>query len=485
MFNRGFLKAIQGRIQRGYLGRCLRDRSGAAAILIALLLVPICGGLGLAIDASLAFMVESRLSKSLDAAALAAGRIADSDDAEDVASAYFDANFANASAFVNMSQVTYEYDPESRTVTMDARATIPTYFARVIGVDSLSVTAHTVVERRTSGLELALVMDITGSMRRQNRFTGMHAASLKLVEAIYGDETEIENLYISIVPYVAAVNPGPAYTDWLEVGDLALITPDEWSDDPDGWRGCVEARDYPYDTDDTPPSEEKFTSYLYQSTDTDTNDNKYPPYKDDVIYDANGRGPNLGCGTPITPLTKSRTTIESGLNAMQAWANRNGTTGNLGLSWGWRTISPRWRGLWRGETPSRYPLDYGEPLMEKAVVILTDGKNQFADISKKAGSPKSDYTAYRRIEDGLGTTSLNQGRRILDQRMAETCEAMKAKGITLYAITFGVEVDPDSRSLFGACATAPSMYYHAPSNDELTGVFQEIAGQLASLRITE
>src|SRR5690606_15342565 len=96
---------------------------------------------------------------------------------------------------------------------------------------------------------------------------------------------------------------------------------------------------------------------------------------------------------------------------------RGGTTGNFGLSWGWRTISPRWRGLW-DDSPSELPLDYDTPLMDKVVVILTDGKNQFHDNSSKG--PKSDYTAYGRVEE-LGYTDLNKARYELDKRMARTC----------------------------------------------------------------
>lgn len=163
--------------------RCLADRSGAAAILFALLLVPMLGALGLAIDASLAFMVESRLSKSLDAAALAGARIALSDDAEEVAFSYFNANFANIGATVSLDDIAYAYDADAREVTMTARATMPTYFARVLGKDSFTVNARTVVERRTTGMELALVLDITGSMRG-TKFTTMQAAALELTKAI-------------------------------------------------------------------------------------------------------------------------------------------------------------------------------------------------------------------------------------------------------------------------------------------------------------
>ncbi len=468
--------------RRNPIRRCLDDTSGAAAVLVALMMIPLLGAMGIAVDTSLAYMAESRLSKSLDAAALAAGRSADTDEAAEIATNYFNANFPNASDSVELGDLSFSYDPDTRQVTMETSATVRTYFSQLMGVDSITVRARSVVERGISGMELALVLDITGSMRG-SKFTSMQSAALELTKALYGDETEIENLYISVVPYVASVNVGASHSAWLNPADAAITDPSLWEDDPVGWKGCVEARDYPYDTDDTPPSDEPFTSYIYPLTTSDSNDNNYPPVLGEHANSNNARGPNLGCGAPITPLTNSRTKVDAALNAMQAWA-RGGTTGNLGLSWGWRTISPRWRGLWGGDTPADFPLDYDEPLMNKAVVILTDGRNQFYDHSS-VDPPNSDYTAYGRIEDKLGTTSLNTGRGILDDRMAETCAAMKAEGIEIYTITFGSGVDSTAQTLFQNCATAVSMYYHAPTNSELSNIFKTIAGELARLRIAE
>ena len=174
----------------------------------------------------------------------------------------------------------------------------------------------------------------------------------------------------------------------------------------------------------------------------------------------------------------------AGINEMKPWS-RGGTTGNLGLSWGWRTLSPRWRGLWGGDTPSIHPLDYGTPLMEKVVVILTDGQNQF----HKQTSLPSDFTAYGRVNSpgpvGLDASSIANGRNELDDRMEDTCEDMKDEGVRIYTITFGSTPDSQARELFRDCATTPALYYHAPDNATLANVFRAIGGELANLRIVE
>ena len=104
------------------------------------------------------------MSKSLDAAGLAAGRKALDDDAEEIARAYFDANFGEDLGDIELTDFQFELDDEMRHVTLSAEARMPTYFMRVFGHDEMNVSARTVIERQTTGMELALVMDNTGSM---------------------------------------------------------------------------------------------------------------------------------------------------------------------------------------------------------------------------------------------------------------------------------------------------------------------------------
>ena len=66
------------------------------------------------------------------------------------------------------------------------------------------------------------------------------------------------------------------------------------------------------------------------------------------------------------------------IDEMAPW-HRGGTMANLGLAWGWRVLSPKWRGRWDGDLPEELPLDYETPNMEKVVVLLTDGNNEWYD----------------------------------------------------------------------------------------------------------
>ena len=501
---------------RSFIAGILADRRGVAAVFLAVALVPMVGAIGLAVNSSLGYLLKTRMGKSLDTAGLAAGRVALDANAEEVAEQFFNANFGTGNGTVKLEDFDFELDPTFRFVTLTAEATAPTYFMRVFGHKEMTVAARTVIERETTGMELALVLDNTGSMWGAN-YTAMYNAAVDLVDIIYGDESEIDNLWVSVVPYTATVNVGTGHGDWLASGDAGKTNTGGFA--TEAWKGCVQARTTPLDTNDTPPSGGAFTSYLYQSVakvyradsddvDKDGNktekmwfddDNFWPPLKTSIADQNKGveadrntaRGPNLGCGSPITALTPSKATIKAALTAMGP-VHRGGTTGNLGLTWGWRTLSPQWRGLWGGETPNTHPLDYGTAFMEKVVVILTDGNNQFHDQDSRTSTPASDWTAYGRIEAVPGVNSGSsasdrraQGRAVLDTRMASTCSAMKTAGIRIYSITFGGSPDPTAQALFRACATTPAMYWHAPDAATLSTAFRAIGGQLANLRIVE
>ena len=168
---------------------------------------------------------------------------------------------------------------------------------------------------------------------------------------------------------------------------------------------------------------------------------------------------------------------------MAAW-HRGGTTSNLGLVWGWRTLSPRWRGVWPG---SVWPVDYGDDTVSKVAIVLSDGQNQFFDYDSDDGYV-SDYTGYGRIGDTFmpGATEEDDGLDTLDGKFSRVCEQMKSQGITIYTITFGSGASSGRiRDLFRDCASDPGNYFHAPDNDDLAPAFRTIGQELANLRIVK
>jgi Flp pilus assembly protein TadG len=222
----------------------------------------------------------------------------------------------------------------------------------------------------------------------------------------------------------------------------------------------------------------------------------------EVVWDYFAYGPNFGCPSAVTALQQNKSTVLSAIAAMQP-IGRSGTMANVGLAWGWRVIDPGWRGQWSG-APANLPLDYNTPLMSKVVILLTDGANLWSDQGdvapgrsgiSSAGDNDSglpvdgDYTAYGRLaERRLGSTITNttQAKTEINSRMSRLCTAMRAQGIIVYTIVLE-ETDSATQELYRNCASTPhSAYaYFSPTEDELAGIFSEIATQLANLRLAQ
>jgi Flp pilus assembly protein TadG len=596
------MRSLRQIFRGGALRRLLGDQRGALMAILGLAIIPLFAAVGLAIDTGRGYMLKSKLSYAIDAAGLAGGRAFETDMREEDIMMFFNANFPpgymNSELLPGHPVITI--DEVQNTITIEASATIPTHFMSVAGIPDLTVSARTVIQRELRGMELVLVMDNTGSMRGNGGMAAMKPAATDLIDILFGDRETVPNFWVGVVPYAANVNIGPQHTDWLISqsydADAAWQNADPDSDtqfgyhedhyQPTTWKGCVEAREYPRDSNDDPPSDEGWYPYLWRTTlrrfenpywpydpdeyvvvvhedavsytnssnviyqqgepsgpgddpeiveydedDPDTwgrwlnGDNDWDPNGpesalklDNDLYQNEGTGPNLGCGPAITPLVASKSTVLAAIDEMAPW-HRGGTMANLGLAWGWRVLSPRWRGLWDGDLPEELPLDYEVQNMEKVVILLTDGNNEWYDYPgikwDPSGSPSedhysgipgsnqyptspdyrtefrndwpgADYTAYGRLSEGrLGTTNNGIAKSIIDDRMLDMCQTMKAQGIIIYTMTFGGSPSAATQQMYRDCATEEDMYFDAPTASALQQAFIEIADQLSALRIAE
>ncbi len=477
-----------------FVRRFRRDECGAHSVLMFFALFPLIGFAGIAVDTARSYTMKNRLTSSLDAAGLAAGRVFFSAGATADAIEFFRANIPVDFMGATVPDPVVTKDDASGTVTLTVTATLPTTFMQIFGIDEVQVSRRTVITRENRGLELVMVLDNTGSMRHppssggEKRIYSLRTAANQLVDILYGSNETVENLWVGLVPYVTQVNVGSAHSAWLK----SSFDPDTFL--PDTWDGCVLVREG-YDETDTVPTSEatRFHAYNYASG----ADNTWPPVVPAQEGESgwakkpnqNGlwKGPNVGCPHPILPLTAEKTTIKNAIDVMRPWRS-GGTHGSVGMAWGWRVISPNWRGMWSG-SPAQLPLDYGDPQMDKVVIILTDGFNQAFDhytsgpegwdhtaYSAPAWTDTSNYNAYGRL-NWNNTNIVN----MVDNSLAAICTNMKAEGIIIYSITF----DGGSPGLFQGCATSMAHYIDVESGDDLNAAFTRIGEELAELRISE
>jgi Flp pilus assembly protein TadG len=474
------------RVLRNRAQGFVRNQTGAALVILAASLVPAIGATGLAVDGFIAYLVDDRLQGAVDAAALSTGAVIDGGGQNLEAQQMVEVNFPKGYLGATLNSVDVGYANNFTRISIDATATAPTYFAKILGTDSVQVQARAVVERTIPAVELALVMDNTGSMRSNNKIGAMKQAAHDLIDIIKPEGSLNDDVWVGLVPYTATVNIGPQHTDWLHPNDRVHMSKIDFL--TTNWKGCVEARKGGGDENDLTPEESPFTSYYYGS---DVDNNWWPPFgtiDERNSSQNNGRGPNLGCGPAMTFLTTDRDEILLGINEMLPW-HRGGTLGNLGLSWGWRMLSPRWRGVWDDDPASARPVDYDDPAIDKIAIVMTDGQNQLYDWpnhgpTNGVGPLGSDFSSYGRLQT-FGFPSLDSARREVDSRFARTCETMKASGIQIYTMTFGTTPDKDTQALYRRCASNVDNYFHAPSNDDLIEAFRAIGRRLVTQRIVE
>ncbi|MBL4789632.1 MAG: hypothetical protein JKY60_11505 [Kordiimonadaceae bacterium] len=472
---------------RQLISRFSRDQEGSLLPLVAASMMMLTGAAGVAIDGARMFYVKDVLQKSLDSAGLAAGHAMDAETMENDAREFFEANVASIANLLTSSSISTTISEDSKTITLSGTATIAASFTKLFGVNEITLNVSTEILRETRGMELAIVMDNTGSMASSGKMDAAKEAAALLVETVYGDEDTGTNLWVSVIPYVAHVNMGETHEDWLSSAGQTRIDNGDFL--PTEWAGCVMVRADGEDLTDTPPSEEPFEPWYWED---EPNyyyyyyaNNWIDDYGNRTINESNNRynakGPNRGCGQAILPLTESKATVLAAIDEMAPWSF-GGTASPTGLAWGWRTLSERWQGLWGGSTPAELPLANDAPFMDKVLIILTDGKNEF--ISRTTSLGRSDFTAYGTITE-FGFSSTSAARDEVDDRFDDLCQNVKDGSIIIYAITFGSSPDSSTRTAFENCATNPAFYFHAPSNGELQDVFDTIGRQLSNLRLSQ
>jgi Flp pilus assembly protein TadG len=183
---------------------------------------------------------------------------------------------------INDPSITANVETASRdtvngTLRLSARITVPTAFVRLIGVNSITAALVAEATRKRLNIEVAMVLDNSGSMASYSRISKLRTAANNAVNILFGSNATLPNVYVGVVPFTQFVNVGTTYANaaWMDRTGLATITRDNFDDDNVAttpftapfdristmntltnadWTGCVEARRPPYDTNDATPT---------------------------------------------------------------------------------------------------------------------------------------------------------------------------------------------------------------------------------------
>lgn len=509
---------------RSLFSRYCYDTQGTIAVMFGVMAPLLIGVAGMSLDYSQAYLVKQRLSQALDAAALAAAAYS-SDEGEITQRVqdFFDANYPE-------EKLGFTFDPvvvvDGDEVYVTGNATYHTMFLRVLGIETIDVSAATTVLREVQGLEVALVLDNTGSMSSNNNIQALKDATVNFVEILFDHASDPDDIRVGMVPYANTVNVGKYGLGQTPDGEVygdgtAFVTlPSGVSYTTDhsnaNWNGCVvehketnylpsathasgskgqlwkngsswnghgwnpgSTTNDPYDYDVLDNYEGPWDIYAYgkviAQNDKCSNYSGYATSRCSSCNTSGGNkdkcnqsycfcwesdsneGINQGCPfAGIIPLTSDRDALIEHTDKMYPHGN---TLGNIGMAWGLRLLSP--------EPPFEEAHDWDNPYWKKAIVMMTDGDNTENGVySSFWFTPKNN----------MSVTKFNQ-------RFAETCEALKEKGVTIYTVTFTSAINETTKDYYRNCATSEDQYFDAPSQEELINVFETIARELSNLHI--
>ncbi len=497
---------------------------GAIAVQFAFLALPVAVLAFGMVDVNRASVAKKDLQDALDAATLLAGRSSAVTDAD--LQAIGEAALAGQlSGMGDATLISSSFTVSGSNITSSAKVKLTPIVANLWLNKDMEVGAASQIVRTVNKLEIAMVLDTTGSMAG-NKLTNLKAAATDFVNqlsAAAARSTEVNPVKIGIVPFSNAVRLGSGNTElnpyktavWMDAAGNATASKEIFwqgnnstgslgavanrftllSNMNQSWGGCIESRAAPYDVQETAPGPSVpatlFTPYFWPD-EADNDGNALNNYLDDEEssswpnnrrlgntgkYDSapnsSSRGPNRGCDMqPLMRLTTNWTALKDRIDDFNAAGE---THIPLGMMWGWHLLSPN--------TPFADGVPYSTPKTTKVVVLMTDGDNTYADKSSRM---RSNYDGYGFIwQNRTGTTSNSESTRTtaIDNRLALLCTNMKAAGIVIYTVR--VEVTTGSSTLLSNCATTPDKFYDVQSASNLTAVFSAIAGSIENLRITQ
>jgi Flp pilus assembly protein TadG len=420
--------------------RFLRNRDGSAMPMLALAALPLFGFVGAAIDYSRAASARTAMQAALDSTALMLSKDAQTVPAASLAQEAtndFQSMFTRPEAYDVQLTPQFSQPAEGNfSLKLSASAKVNTLFARLLGQSVISISASSEVLWGIKKLNLALVLDNTGSMQQNAKMTNLKAAAHNLLTTLQNAAKTPGDIKVAIVPFDTDVNAGTGnvsaswidWTDWDNANgscsktkyttqSSCLSNGKVWTPNPHStWNGCV------YDRDQN----------------NDISNAATVPGAPATLFRAHQAS---ACPTAMMPLSTDWTALNAKIDAMTPTGNTNVT---IGLAWGFQLVSP--------VEPFNAPQP--APDLDKVIIILTDGENTQNRWSSTAS--------------------------VIDARTSKVCDNIKAANIKLYTVRV---IDGDVTLLQG-CATKPTMYYDVQQAVQLNSVFSSIAQNLANLRIT-
>ncbi len=420
---------------RTTLTRFADDQRGAVAIMFSLTMFGLLMLVACAIDIGRATVVRVKLASAVDAATIfAAKRLKDNSATlamiEADARSLFNQNMLSIKKMAVVTDFKFGKTPDGLGIKIDAKAEMPTTFARIARINTIDIGGTATAIFNQQDIEVGLQLDVTGSMGQsingKVKIDSLKAASNNLVNILLPDGgTGTTKVRVGIAPFAAGVNAG-SYAK-LVAGGAAP-------------NNCVYERRVGFAdaTDDAPLGTESLKTH----------------------NNLGGGAQWCPTGAKVAALTDDKAFLTATISGLSAGGS---TAGHLGTSWAWYLLSPQWSSIWPSASK---PSDYNDGKTLKFAILMTDGI-----YNTVSGASGGDYSAQ-------ATDS--------QQRAKNLCDAMKAKGITVYTVGFIAAGDPPAAAdTLKYCASSLGNFHKAEDGDQLNLAFSNIAKDISRLRLAK
>lgn len=334
------------------------------------------------------------------------------------------------------------------------------------------VSANAEVTRAGNNLEVALVLDNSTSMAGAS-LTALKSAANDLVDLVVSPTQTPYYSKVSIVPYGNGVN----------VGTYAAQARGATQSGTNGTSGTNGSPPYanfkfknPSGTNVTWAVSTCVSERTGAEAFTDAAPSTAPV---GLNYPATANG-NPCISAKMAPLSSDKPTIKASITALTSCCS---TAGQVGVAWGWYTLSPNWTALFSGNSA---PAAYGAPHTIKALVLMTDGEYNSVYCKGVIAQMNTNSSA---TGSGSDNDHINCNATLGKDAYAQAqalCDAMKAppNKIIIYTVGLNVLAKPQAQSLVSNCATDARHVYLPADGTALSIAFQSIAADLNRLRIS-
>jgi Flp pilus assembly protein TadG len=200
-----------------------KGRKGNVAVVFAIAIIPVIGAIGAAVDYAQANANRTSMQKALDSTALALAKLMPLSQSQLDTKGWelFSASLGQLKVSLPQSGLVIT-TPTVGKIKLTATGHYTPQISGVLGIQSFPVGASTEVQWGIKKLELALVLDVTGSMDQQNRMVELKKATKNLLTTLKNAAKQPNDVRVSLIPFAGQVNvdktinQNATWLDWTD-----------------------------------------------------------------------------------------------------------------------------------------------------------------------------------------------------------------------------------------------------------------------------